>query len=417
MNYVRILQGILDIGEAMAKSGAENFRLEDSLYRICRSYGFVRYDVFAIPTNIQMTVETPEGEILTQIRHIESRSNNYDRLDYLNNLCRYVCENTPNAEELQVKFQEVMDRPQQSVQLGYLANVLAGAGFTVFFGGNAKDALVAVIISVMMTYIGNWLSKRENNLLVYNVFIAFAAEVVIIYAARLGLADHPDRITIGIVMLLISALGVINGIRELLQRHFVSGSINIMNSLLGAAGIAFGIAFAMIFLDAVTTGEMIINYSKVVQLISCTIGGTGFAWMFKIKGRQVLYSSVGSFFTWIIYLVVYEMNPSNFVATLVASIFVAAYAFVMSRINKAPSTIFLVASVVPLMPGAALYYLMYGFVSQDMALVFSKAQTLLGTCLAIAFGFIIVDLVTRVIMHELKKEYRIGKATQIFHKK
>ena len=34
MNYKRILQGILDIGEAMLKSGAENFRLEDSLYRM-----------------------------------------------------------------------------------------------------------------------------------------------------------------------------------------------------------------------------------------------------------------------------------------------------------------------------------------------------------------------------------------------
>ncbi len=39
-----------------------------------------------------------------------------------------------------------------------------------------------------------------------------------------------------------------------------------------------------------------------------------------------------------------------------------------------------------------------------MGLVLSKTQTLLGTCLAIAFGFIIVDLVTRVIMHALKKE-------------
>ena len=56
MNYNKILQGILDIGEAMLQSGAENFRLEDSLYRMCKSYGFTRYDVFVIPSNIQITV-------------------------------------------------------------------------------------------------------------------------------------------------------------------------------------------------------------------------------------------------------------------------------------------------------------------------------------------------------------------------
>ena len=87
MNYNKIVQGILDIGEAMLQSGAENFRLEDSFYRMCRSYGFKRSDVFVIPSNIQVTVETPEGEIITQIRHIESSEPNFDQLDYLNNLC------------------------------------------------------------------------------------------------------------------------------------------------------------------------------------------------------------------------------------------------------------------------------------------------------------------------------------------
>ena len=62
MDYTRIVQMILDVGEEMLRSGAENFRLEDSLYRMCRSYGFRRYDVYAIPSNLQITVETPEGE-------------------------------------------------------------------------------------------------------------------------------------------------------------------------------------------------------------------------------------------------------------------------------------------------------------------------------------------------------------------
>ena len=45
MDYQRILEGILDIGEAMLCSGAENFRLDDTMYRMCKSYGFKRYDV------------------------------------------------------------------------------------------------------------------------------------------------------------------------------------------------------------------------------------------------------------------------------------------------------------------------------------------------------------------------------------
>lgn len=44
---------------------------------------------------------------------------------------------------------------------------------------------------------------------------------------------------IGIVMVLISTLGVINGLRDVVQRNFTSGALEIMNSVLGALGIAF----------------------------------------------------------------------------------------------------------------------------------------------------------------------------------
>lgn len=409
MNYNKIVQGILDIGEAMLESGAENFRLEDSFYRMCRSYGFVRSDVFVIPSNIQVTVETPEGEIITQIRHIETSEPNFDRLDYLNNLSRYVCQNTPDEKELREKYLEVMNRPEQKKPLRYLAGVMGGAGLAVFFGSNAMDAVVAVAVSLMIVSVGGWLAKREDNLMVYNTMLAFLAELMIILAAKVGLADHPDRIMIGIVMLLISALGTTNGIRDVLQRDFISGSLHIMNSLLGAAGIAFGIAAALLLFHEGTADTYVLNHSIAIQLISCTIACTGFAWWFKIKGIQVFYNSIGAFFTWAIYVAVFEMNSSNFVATMAGSVFVAFYAFVMSRVNKAPSTIFLTASVFPLIPGSNLYYLMYACVSKDVQQAFSETVVLFSTCLAIAFGFIIVDVISRTIMYAMKREYHIGK--------
>lgn len=413
MDYDRILQGILDIGEAMLKSGAENFRLEDSLYRMCRSYGFVRYDVFAITSNIQATVETPDGRIITQIRQIETTDIDFDRLDYLNNLCRKICETTPDADEMHEKYLEVMNRERQHPALQYLAGIMGGTGFAVFFGCDFVDALVAVVVSLMIVVVGNWLAKREDNLMVYNLILAFLSNTIILAAYHAGIGDHPDRIMIGIVMLLISALGLTNGIREILQRDFISGILNIMNSVLGAMGIVFGIAMAMILFNGKAADGFILNNSIPAQLISCTIACTGFALWFKIRGRQVIYSGIGAFFTWGIYVVAFEWNSSNFTATLLASIFVALYAFVMSRINRAPSTIFLTASMFPLIPGPNLYYMMYGCLIRDIELAFSETLILIATCLAIALGFIIVDVGSRVVMSILKKDYRIQRSSSV----
>ena len=395
MDYNKIVQGILDIGEAMLQSGAENFRLEDSFYRMCRSYGFKRSDVFVIPSNIQVTVETPEGEIITQIRHIESSEPNFDQLDYLNNLCRYVCQHTPDEKEMREKYLEVINREPQKRITRYAAGIMGGTGFAVFFGCNVWDAIVALIVSVMIVAVGDWLAKRESNLMVYNAILSFISEVIIIVALKMGVADHPDRIMIGIVMLL---------------RDFISGFINIMNSFLGAAGIAFGIGLAIMLFHEGYSDHFILNHSVPIQLISCTVACTGFAFWFKIRGKQVWYNSIGAFFTWAIYVVVFALKPSNFLATMIAAVFVAFYAFIMSRVNKAPSTIFLTASVFPLIPGPNLYYVMYGCVSQDPQLAFDETIVLMATCLAIAFGFIIVDVASRSIMYALKREYHIGKS-------
>lgn len=417
MNYKRIVAGILDIGESMLESGAENFRLEDALYRMLRSYGFKKYDVFVIPSNIQVTVETPDGEYITQIRHIETTEFDFDQLDYLNNLSRYVCSHVPDEKTLREKYLEVIHKEKQHPAARYFAGIMGGTGFAVFFGSNVEDAVIAVVVSLMIVLVGKWLSKREENLMIYNLILSFLSEVIIIEANRMGIGQHPDRIMIGIVMLLISALGTTNGIRELLQRDFISGSINIMNSILGAAGIAMGIALAMLVFGEVPLEGFSLNPSVPVQLASCTVACTGFAMWFKVRGKQVFYSSIGAFITWGIYVIVFEIRPSNFLATLVAAVFVGVYAFIMSRINKAPSTIFLTASVFPLIPGPNLYYMMYGCVSSDSAMAASEGLVLFVTCLAIAFGFNIVDVLSRSIMRGMKQEYQVGKNSQKISKK
>ena len=94
-----------------------------------------------------------------------------------------------------------------------------------------------MIVSIVIVAAGNWLAEREKNLLAYNLILSFIAEMIILLSVKFGFADHEERIMIGIVMLLISGLSTTNGIRDLLQKDFISGSINIMNSMLGASGI------------------------------------------------------------------------------------------------------------------------------------------------------------------------------------
>lgn len=395
MKYELIVQGILDIGEALLKSGAENFRIEESIERMCESYGCTRYDVFAIPSNIQLTVTAPDGQIITQIRHIEKSGLDFDKLDYMNDLCRRVCAETPNEVVLRQWFNEVMGRPGQSKFAQYFGGLLGGVGFGIFFGCNLQDAIVATVVTTLVIFMGNWLSKKESNTMIFNAVLSLVAEVLILAAAQAGWCTHPDRITLGVIMLLIGGIGITNGIRDIIQRDFISGSLQVMEAVLGAAGIVFGIAMPMFVMGHTEPEAMAINSSLAVQFISCTIACMGFAMWINIKGKQVLFNGLGAFITWGIYVLASNCIPSHFLCIMVAAVFVAIYAFVMARINKAPMTIFLTASAFPLIPGSNLYYMMFGCINADTALIMTEFLTVFSTCVAIAIGFNIIDVVAR----------------------
>lgn len=148
---------------------------------------------------------------------------------------------------------------------------------------------------------------------------------------------------------------------------------------------------------------LVLASSFTTQLISCTIACVGFAYWFNVKGIQVLYSGIGAFFTWTVYYVGFEMTNSNFQATLFGAIFVAIFAQIMARVNRAPATIFLCVCVFPLVPGPNLYYMMYYLVMENYKVAKEEAMTLVLTCVGIALGFIVVDIFNKYIVIIFKR--------------
>ncbi len=111
----RLLHQILDIGVGMIQSGAETHRVEDSLYRLCNSYGFTDCNIWVIPNNIQASVVTLDGACLSQIRHIRHAGVDYQLLDTLNDLCRHACAEHPSVSVLAAQLDSILHSPIPSL--------------------------------------------------------------------------------------------------------------------------------------------------------------------------------------------------------------------------------------------------------------------------------------------------------------
>ena len=138
MDYNTLLDLSTDLGYELAMSGAETFRVEDSINRILAAYG-VESEVFAIPNCLTVSIETADGQLLTRMRRIGQHGNDLDSLERFNGLSRAICNRTPEPREGKRWLNIVREsRQHYNFPVYLLGNFIGGAGFAVFFGDFQK---------------------------------------------------------------------------------------------------------------------------------------------------------------------------------------------------------------------------------------------------------------------------------------
>lgn len=399
MNYEKTLTLILDVGAGMIRCGGETHRVEDAVCRMADASGFQNINVWVVPTNLQATVTDPEGRVLTQLRSIKGSAMDFETLASLNALSRWLCEEKPDCETVEARLREVQTAPRLGLIANCLAVILGGTAFGFFFGCDWLDSLTAALASLLIWALIRWLSPKEGNPLILNFTVSFFTELLILLAARIGLAHNAGYITIGVVMLLISGLTATNGLRDLVHLDTLSGLINIVAAVTGAIGIALGMALPMLLLRDWTGSQVsALHSNEWIQLLAGAAACVGFAILFHVRGAKIFWCGLGGFLCWGAYLIAYQfLIPSVFGAALIASALVGLYAQIMARVHRVPATVFTTICMLPLIPGSSLYYSIHGVVTRNAELASSKAADLGLTCFGIVLGFMVVEVVNRFI--------------------
>ena len=243
MDYSKLLQNVLDIAEEMLVAGAEVNRVEDSIERMISAYEcpLDRVNAFITTTNIQVTFEDPEGIIITQIRRVKRSDTNFDRLDYLNDLSRYICSERPGLQEMRRRYDEVMARPGNPSWVKYLSSIMVAGGFTVFFGGSFFDGFISAIVGMLIVFLLGYFRKFNINQMGIIFMTSMISDVLSILLCSLGLANI-DKVLIGEIMLMIPGIALTNAIRDMLLGDIATGLLRLSNALLIAGAIALGFA-------------------------------------------------------------------------------------------------------------------------------------------------------------------------------
>ena len=399
MDYDALLDLATDLGYYLAMSGAETFRVEDSISRILAAYG-QNSDVFAIPNCLIVSIETKEGQSITRMRRIGFHGNDLDSVERFSNLSRRICSEKPEPKVAMQWLKEVANsRVKYKLPVHLLGNFLGAAGFGLFFGCNLPETLFAGCCGILVGLVIYLLDSLKVNNFFTTLVAAFLMSFVAYYASGVGILNNSDSAIIGALMLLVPGLLFTNALRDIIFGDTNSGINRIVQVVLIAVAIALGTGFALRLastLCGVLPESTSAIYADWITTLASFAGCAGFAILFNVHGRGGILCALGGGLTWITYCIAYHYTSDVVISNLFAAVFASAYAEIMARIRNYPAISYLVVSLFPLLPGAGVYYATNSFVKGDMNSFASTGTQTIAIAGALAIGILIVSTTVRL---------------------
>ena len=240
MDYYLLTDLAARVGYHLALSGAETFRVEETIRRIIGAYG-IECEAFSIPNCVMVSLEAANGKPLMVMKRVDFHGNDLESVEKLNALSRRICAETPDPSVAAQWLDETLKgRRHYSVPVYYLGNFCAAAGFCPVFGGTLRDSLFAGLLGLIIGFVSRQMDRRETNPFFSTIVEAFAMAVPAYLAAGFHLVDYIDFVIIGTLMILVPGLLITTSMRDIIYGDTNSGINRIVQVLLSAFAIALG---------------------------------------------------------------------------------------------------------------------------------------------------------------------------------
>ncbi|RFU67363.1 threonine/serine exporter [Peribacillus saganii] len=240
-----IIEVCLLAGKIMLQSGAETYRVEDTMFRIAASYGIPESHSFVTPTGIIFSID---GDDPSKLIRISERSTDLQKVTVVNSISRRISSGELSVQQALNELKEAEKAGMAySIWVRIAAASISSGCFLIMFQGMWNDFIPAMVAGGL----GFSCLLYLHALVQIKFFAEFLSSSVIGLVAILfvstGMGFELDKIIIGSVMPLVPGLLITNAIRDLMAGHLVSGISKGAEAFLTAFAIGTGIAVVFSF--------------------------------------------------------------------------------------------------------------------------------------------------------------------------
>lgn len=244
-NIRRLLIMAILAGGIMLKNGAETYRVEDTITRLCKSRYNIKYvESFVTPTGIFVSIEYGD-EVISYLKRIKRRTIDLNKIDMVNDFSRKFVNSNMSIEKGIEELKKINKVENYNYWLKIVFGSMAAAFFSKLFGGTFLDFIASFLVSIIVVLTVNKLDKFDTTFFVNNIIGASIASILALILVNLGLGHNPDKIIIGSIMTLVPGVAITNAIRDTISGDFISGMSRGMEAIITALSIALGVGVVL----------------------------------------------------------------------------------------------------------------------------------------------------------------------------
>lgn len=240
----QVLEISLYAGQMLLENGAETYRVEETIERICRAYNF-ECECMAMPKGVFVSVNDGNDEKVTSLKKIKTKRVDLYRIELINSFSRRVQDEKLSYEAAKQILKDIDGAPYFSFPIRLLAASVTSFIYALFFNGTIYDSIIAAIISIAI-----YCMLERTSRIGFFQFVEFFFAGFIIGAMSLGIETlsplfNKGNIITGAIMILLPGVALTNGIKDIIYGDFMSGIVRFGESMLIIIAIGVGIASAL----------------------------------------------------------------------------------------------------------------------------------------------------------------------------
>ena len=238
----------LEAGRILLKNGAEIFRVEDTITRICHRFHIDKIDVFTLSHAIFVSAEDNKGNTYTRVKNVPLSGSHLGIVAEVNNLSRQITGGYVTVEEARKQLEIIEEMPHKSKWKQTVAAGLASACFAVLLGGSTLDAVMTAVIGCIV-YMWVLLGGKAgiSKIIVNIVGGIIITSLAVLFREILNLPGvHLEGMISGGIMPLVPGVAFVNAIRDLADSNFLSGTVKMINAIMVFVYIAIGVVLTLV---------------------------------------------------------------------------------------------------------------------------------------------------------------------------